>query len=123
MNVLGLIFRLAGGRFPHEGRVEVLHNGVWGAVCDDYWKLRNGHVICRHLGYKRALSVSCCSKYGPSLSTKLWLDDVDCKGRENSLLSCQHRFFGTHNCDSYKETAGVVCDKDSLYTKPPPISE
>ena len=36
------------------------------------------------------------------------LDDVDCNGREPTLLNCSHREFLMHNCD-HSEDASVQC--------------
>lgn len=45
--------RLVGGRNEYEGRIEVLHNGIWGTVCDFYHSYdvsQISDVVCRSLG-------------------------------------------------------------------------
>ena len=44
--------RLAGGKGPFEGRVEVYHNQQWGSICDDRFDEMDAKVICKMLGYK-----------------------------------------------------------------------
>ena len=41
----------------------------------------------------------------------MWLDDVECKGDEDSLEECQHNPWGQHTC-SHREDAGVICNED-----------
>ena len=89
-------------------------NGEWGTVCDDGWDISDADVACRELGYSYALSYQCCSSYGRG-SGRIWLDNVDCSGREYSLLSCPHRGIGVHSC-SHSEDVGVVCYRPGLGT-------
>ena len=37
-----------------------------------------------------------------------WLDDIQCKGDEESLLDCDHAALGDHNCGD-DEIAAVSC--------------
>jgi len=45
------VMRLVGGQSSHEGRLEVLHDGVWGTVCDDWFTNTAATVACRSLGF------------------------------------------------------------------------
>ena len=96
-----------GGSSPHEGRVEVYHNGQWGTVCHDQWDIIDATVVCRQLDYALATSAPGQAAFGPG-SGPIWYDDVDCSGTEMNLTQCLHTALGTHNC-SHDEDAGVVC--------------
>jgi hypothetical protein len=41
--------RLTGGSHTMEGRVELLHNSVWSAVCDDDWDDLEATLVCKTL--------------------------------------------------------------------------
>ena len=43
--------RLTGGSDAYIGNVEVLYNGIWGAVCSTGWNEDAGRVVCAQLGY------------------------------------------------------------------------
>ncbi len=43
--------RLMDGQTVREGRVEICIEGLWGTICDDYWDVNDGEVVCRKLGF------------------------------------------------------------------------
>ena len=101
-----------------EGRVEVKYRLQWGVVCDDGWDIKDAQVVCRMLGYDKALEASSRAKYGTGSgndpmkkSPKMILDDVNCKGSETTLADCQHAGFKDHNCKP-NEAAGAACTKE-----------
>ncbi|KAI7789488.1 galectin-3-binding protein A-like [Triplophysa rosa] len=94
------------GILSSSGRVEVYHDGQWGTVCDDGWKLSEAQVVCRQLGFSGAISASLSQNPG---SGPIWLDDVNCKGSESSLSDCSFKSWGVTDC-THKEDAEVVCD-------------
>jgi hypothetical protein len=48
-NLDGIQVRLADGPHKGIGRIEVLHNGQWGSVCDTNWDDNDALVICKML--------------------------------------------------------------------------
>lgn len=46
--------RIVGG--DRRGRVEIFHKGSWGTICDDGWTTREAGVVCRMLGFNRAVA-------------------------------------------------------------------
>ncbi|XP_075929494.1 neurotrypsin-like [Petromyzon marinus] len=100
--------RLAGGRSALEGRVEVLHAGAWGTVCDDQWDGRDAQVVCRQLGLSGQARAVTSARFGEGVGP-IWMDEVRCLGREDSLESCPRAPWGHHNC-LHGEDAGVACN-------------
>ncbi|XP_065193761.1 sushi, von Willebrand factor type A, EGF and pentraxin domain-containing protein 1-like isoform X2 [Sycon ciliatum] len=98
------------GRNPLKGRVEVRHNGVWGTVCDDQWDLFDAAVVCRQLGFTRA--VAALQRYGGG-SAPILLDGLRCSGQENDLFECEGNPVAVHDC-SHNEDAGVECANDNV---------
>ena len=59
-----VLVRLVGGVTASEGRVEVYYNGKWGTVCQTHWTVQDANVVCRELGYLRALAAPDSSTFG-----------------------------------------------------------
>nr|XP_005570071.3 scavenger receptor cysteine-rich type 1 protein M160 isoform X2 [Macaca fascicularis] len=102
-----LELRLVDGDGPCSGRVEVKFQGQWGTVCDDGWNPAASIVVCKQLGCPFSFTMfhfgQAVTRYG-----KIWLDDVSCYGNESALWECQHREWGSHDCN-HGEDVGVNC--------------
>ena len=100
--------RLVGGDSQCSGRVEILHNGEWGTVCDDSWTTEDAEVVCRQMGCGSVTRIHhSASQFGQG-SGQIWLDELACAGNESSLTECAHIGLGYHDC-SHWEDAGVTC--------------
>ncbi|CAO2629985.1 Scavenger receptor cysteine-rich domain-containing group B protein [Lemmus lemmus] len=99
--------RLVGGAGPCQGRVEILHGGLWGTVCDDDWGLPDAAVVCRQVGCGTALAATTNAFFGYGTGHIL-LDNVHCEGSEPRLAACQSLGWGVHNC-GHHEDAGALC--------------
>ncbi|KAJ7325093.1 hypothetical protein JRQ81_018113 [Phrynocephalus forsythii] len=99
--------RLAGGRSPEEGVVEVLmargNTLRWGAVCGEHWGLKEAMVVCRQLGLALPAMRS-----SPD-ATEVVLSGVRCQSTEHSILQCQRH--GPVHCPrgGGRFAAGVTC--------------
>ncbi|XP_028407325.1 deleted in malignant brain tumors 1 protein-like isoform X2 [Dendronephthya gigantea] len=99
-----------------SGRVEVLHKGYWGTICDDGWDMKDAKVACRQLGYQDVARTLQRNEV-PSGSGNIWLVALDCTGEEENITSCHHNGWGAHSCTHFYD-AGVECSTRDLFTSP-----
>lgn len=106
------VLRLVDGETSNEGRLEIYLNSSWGTICDDYWTGGDAEVACRQLGYEGGEGnvERYLRGYFPEGTGPIHLDDMQCRGRESSLLDCTHT--RTHNC-KHSEDVGVRCSETS----------
>lgn len=99
--------RLVGGSAPHQGRVEIFYDGIWGTICHDYWELPEANVVCRQLGLDGAVLALRSAAYGAGKGV-IWMDDVNCTGSETAISKCKHRGWRVTDCIHSKD-ASVIC--------------
>ena len=104
-----------GSREGLWGRVEVLHDGVWGTVCDDGFTDEDAKVVCRQMGasFGRMDSGLEALYYGDN--PPIWMDEVTCLGTESSLTECEHLGWGEHNCGHFEDII-VECGEYGVFS-------
>ena len=89
-------------------------NGTWSTVCDKEWDLKDANVVCRQLGYGRALTAAKSAAFGRGQG-KIWMNNVRCTGNESSITQCAHKRYGNGDC-SHGNDAGAVCSTGKRFT-------
>ena len=96
------------GSSNRSGTVELGFYGAWGTICHRNWDIQDANVICKMLGYPRAIAAPLHSSLG-TVSGRIWTDSVQCRGGETNILDCQFSSFGTYSSScSHLTDAGVV---------------
>uniref|UniRef100_A0A8C2IAE0 SRCR domain-containing protein n=1 Tax=Cyprinus carpio TaxID=7962 RepID=A0A8C2IAE0_CYPCA len=103
--------RLVGGNSRCAGRVEVLHRGQWGTVCDVGWDLADAAVVCRELDCGEPVDALGGAHFG-SGSGPIWMSGIQCRGNESHISFCSISTYN-HSCTS-DNNVGMIC---SGYTK------
>ncbi|XP_048010690.1 deleted in malignant brain tumors 1 protein [Megalobrama amblycephala] len=101
------LVRLVNGSHSCSGRVEVLHEGQWGTVCDDGWDLSDASVVCKEMGCGEVFERRSGGYFGQG-SGPVWLSDVQCDNTESTLRHCTLKEWGQNSCGHEKD-AGVAC--------------
>ncbi|XP_041455124.1 soluble scavenger receptor cysteine-rich domain-containing protein SSC5D-like isoform X1 [Lytechinus variegatus] len=95
----------------YEGRLEIFHNFQWGTVCaQEPWTMSEVTVACQQLG---RIPLEATRRFGPGRDAQgIFLDDVDCTGLESTLIDCQSRGWGVHDCTHWGDV-GLVCGSEA----------
>jgi len=89
------------------GRLEILHDGIWGTVCEDHFTAAAARLVCKMLGLESGSKID-NSDYRIDHGT-IWLDDVRCNGTETDITECSHRGWGIHDCQHHEDVA-ISCN-------------
>uniref|UniRef100_A0A8D2MGK2 SRCR domain-containing protein n=1 Tax=Zonotrichia albicollis TaxID=44394 RepID=A0A8D2MGK2_ZONAL len=100
-------YRLANGNTTCSGRVELLHGGTWGTLCDYLWDLPAANILCQQLDCGVALLIPSGQSFGEG-NGSVWNATFSCQQNGSLLRDCPVHALGQDECPAEKE-ARVVC--------------
>ncbi|XP_025113550.1 uncharacterized protein LOC112575757 [Pomacea canaliculata] len=106
--------RLANGAGPDSGRVEVLHNGQWGTVCDTNFDNAEAAVICRQLGFGTGTATAFSSSHFGQGQGTIGVSRMDCRGPEPGISQCSITWTSAFPTCTHAHEAGVSCRGTAL---------
>ncbi|PVD36008.1 hypothetical protein C0Q70_02978 [Pomacea canaliculata] len=110
--------RLANGKTPYEGRIEVFTKGVWGLITDYSYSNRPVHnaiaagLACRNLfgpdyGGSVVPKEEASVRFGVPRGRAILMSNIVCNGNEKSLLDCDRST--TDTSTTLEDSLSVVC--------------
>ena len=106
LTVISQNVRLKDGDASYQGRLEIKYNGEWGTVCNKNFSNLAAEIVCKELGLQ-SYSILNHVIPGPR-GGRIWLENVQCNGNEQSIFNCSHNGWGQTNC-SHEDDVGVSC--------------
>lgn len=94
-----------------SGRLEVFQDSFWGSVCSLGWSINESHVVCRELGFSKAVLTADYRSFGTG-GGQIKLGSVSCSGDESLLNGCQNDTDAS-GCTHAKDV-GIVCESELL---------
>ncbi|KFQ61498.1 Scavenger receptor cysteine-rich type 1 protein M130, partial [Pelecanus crispus] len=107
--------RLANGSTTCSGRVELLHGGMWGTLCDYLWDLPAANALCQQLDCGVALLIPGGQSFGKG-NGSVWNGTFSCKKNGSHLRDCPVSVLGHDECPAGKD-ARVVCSEEGTDKK------
>uniref|UniRef100_A0A0B7B1Y9 SRCR domain-containing protein n=1 Tax=Arion vulgaris TaxID=1028688 RepID=A0A0B7B1Y9_9EUPU len=99
------LITLVGGGRPDQGRLEIYHNGQWGALCHNDLSHLEADLICRHLGFRGGISAG-AGHFGSGAGVT-WVFNASCL----ATPECSVVTHSESNSDcSHDLDTGVICD-------------
>uniref|UniRef100_A0A452GKS6 SRCR domain-containing protein n=1 Tax=Gopherus agassizii TaxID=38772 RepID=A0A452GKS6_9SAUR len=98
-------YRLTNGSTRCSGRVELLHGGIWGTLCDSQWDLQAAHTLCQQFDCGFAMSIPAGQLFGTG-DGYVWNGTFGCERNESRLRDCPVTALG---CSDGRLVNGTEC--------------
>ncbi|KFV11316.1 Deleted in malignant brain tumors 1 protein, partial [Tauraco erythrolophus] len=99
--------RLTNGSTTCSGRVELLHGGTWGTLCDYLWDLPAANTLCQQLDCGVALLIPGGQAFGKG-NGSVWNGTFSCEKNGSRLRDCPMSVLSHDECPAGKD-ARVIC--------------